>query len=131
MTASRGFWAPLLLALACGPDTISMGYDIPVTNLGTMPSGPAYTCYGDGCPYGECDNDDFFTDVDCDDVYPGPVDDDALFCQPVVEADYCLSVGPSSLETTSWLIQCGGDVATATRCASGCSHGSSEGGRCL
>ncbi|HEX6272936.1 MAG TPA: hypothetical protein VFZ53_07850 [Polyangiaceae bacterium] len=117
------------LAVACGPDTISLGYDEPVVNRGTMPAGAVSSCYGDGCPYGECDNEEFVTDVDCDDVYPGPVDDTALFCEPTEEDDYCLVLGGGFSEEY-WLVRCEGETATATQCGSGCSGGTT-GARCL
>jgi hypothetical protein len=117
------------LLVACGPDTISLGFDEPVVNRGTMPNGAVTSCYGGGCPYGECDNGEFVTDVDCDDVYPGPVDDAALFCEPGEDDDYCLTTGAGFSEDF-WLVRCAGESATATQCGSGCSSGTS-GARCL
>jgi hypothetical protein len=117
--------------VACGPDTVSMGFDSPVENVGTMPNGPVRACWGRGCPYGECDDDEMFSDVDCDDAFPGPVDDDALFCQPGDENGYCVEVGPDVFTTDYWVVDCHGDTAVAERCGRGCSYESPGGASCL
>src|SRR5262245_36296655 len=121
----------LSTAAACEAKWVSMGYDVPVENRGSMPNGPVWSCYGTGCPYGECDNEEFVTDVDCDDVFPGPVDDAALFCQPSVDATYCLLIGDDALAVEYWVVTCGAGVATAERCGSGCSDASFESATCL
>lgn len=118
-------------AAACEAKWVSMGYDVPVQNLGPLPNGPVWSCYGNGCPYGECDNEEFVTDVDCDDAYPGPVDGDALFCQPSAEGSYCLLIGDDSLSVEYWVVTCGGGTATAERCGSGCSDASFETASCI
>lgn len=108
-----------LASSACAADVVSMGYDEPVVNQGTMPVGPVQMCTG-GCPYGECDNSEFFTDVDCDDVYPGPIDENSLFCHPGENVSYCIDIGPDQFITDTWVVHCGGGVATAEQCARGC-----------
>lgn len=116
--------APLVLG-ACGADVVSMGYDVPVVNEGTMPVGQVQTCTG-GCPYGECDNSEFFTDVDCDDVYPGPINQSSLFCHPGENVSYCIDVGPDTFTTDTFVVHCGGGVATAQQCATGCQSSSND-----
>ena len=121
----------VVAATACGPDTISLGYDEPVVNQGTLPNGDVSSCYGPGCPYGECSNDEFVSDVDCDDAYPGPIDDASLFCEPGEDGDYCLEMGSDPLFGDYWVIRCGGGVATASHCGSGCSASSPGTVKCL
>jgi hypothetical protein len=125
--------APLVVfaGVACGPDTISLGYDEPVVNQGALPNGAVSSCYGSGCPYGECSNDEFTSDVDCDDAYPGPIDDSSLFCEPGEEGDYCLEMGSDPFLVNYWAVHCGGGVATATHCGSGCLAESPGAVRCL
>jgi hypothetical protein len=92
------------------------------SNLGgtntEAPTGLVETCFGDACPLGECDNGGFFADVDCSDVYPGPVDRDAVFCSDDLDGSYCLTIVTNAI--ANWAIACTGGMEALDLCDAGC-----------
>lgn len=90
----------------------------PGSSTTTAPTGPVETCFGDSCPLGECDNGRFFAEVKCSDVYPGPVDENSMFCAPGADGGYCLTTATTVL--TDWAINCSGGTPTLERCSAGC-----------
>ena len=92
------------------------------SNLGGVnsdaPTGPVETCFGDACPLGECDNGGFFADVDCSDVYPGPVDEDSEFCATDLDGGYCLTIVTNAI--ARWAVACAGGTETLDFCDGGC-----------
>jgi len=89
---------------------------------GTKPVGPVLYCFGD-CPLGECDNDGFWSDAACTDVYQQPLNASSALCAPAHAGGYCLEIGTDkfNFDNPQFAVNCDASgVASVARCATGC-----------
>jgi hypothetical protein len=102
------------------------------SGVNAQPVGPVFSCFGE-CPLGECDNDMFWADVACSDVYEGPVGSETALCRSADNGGYCLKLGTddSGPDTEYFAINCGaGESPTIAACERGCGI-ENEQARCL
>jgi hypothetical protein len=79
-----------------------------------FPTGEVNLCLGSACPYEECDNELFFSDLPCSTVYPEPLDESSELCPDGLSGGYCLAAGDQQ-----WAINCDTGVASTELCAIG------------
>ena len=88
------------------------------TSSNARPAGSVTTCYGTGCPMGECDNNLVHGTTSCTKTYTMPLTADSKLCVP--DGGYCLILG-RDFNTQYWAIQCASGAPTAKQCNNGCS----------
>jgi hypothetical protein len=80
------------------------------------PMGSARSCFGDACPYGECDDLGVAAARTCVSVYPGPLGDGTPYCREGVTGGYCLMLGVG-ICTDVWSVNCAAGAASISLCA--------------
>lgn len=89
-----------------------------------LPSGKVDSCYGDACPFGECDAGGIFEPA-CSSVYPGPVSPSSMYCAAGASGDYCLVVvTPTTIDY--YAITCSAGSASFRSCPIGCGFAQSK-----
>lgn len=83
------------------------------------PNGPVTTCFGSGCPKGECDNEMFFADTTCSSLFTMDAGPDFPYCNAGENAGYCLEAG-TTFVSPDYAVNCANGKATVLECASGC-----------
>jgi hypothetical protein len=80
----------------------------------TDPDGEVLSCHG-ACPLGEC------TTVAgplaaCSTLYPEPVNDKSVYCNPASSGSYCLVTTNEGDLDDYWVVTCQGDAASFDYC---------------
>lgn len=82
------------------------------------PSGTVNACWGDGCPFGECDDSGFLAGPACKGVYTAPVNSSSVFCSAQETAGYCLLTVTNDL--AYWAVNCVNGTPQVTVCPDSC-----------
>lgn len=103
------------------------------SNPVVYPDAVPKTCLGSGCPLGECDDEGFFADVKCSDVYKKPFDSTYMFCATSSSSDYCGTFGDRATSNEeTFVVHCKDGAATLERCFDGgCGASSGDSYKCL
>lgn len=92
------------------------------TNNAGYPSGPVVSCFGDGCPLGECDNSQFLSDTRCASLYSSNVGPASTYCKAGGSDGYCLEAGSDPVPI--FAVSCAAGKPTIVTCTGGgCSSG--------
>jgi hypothetical protein len=93
-----------------------------------QPVGQPTTCFGEGCPLGECSDFGVTSEPSCSSVYAAPLDEGSALCDAGADGGYCLRLG-ATVCGRWWAVNCDQGDATVEDCsASGKSCSASAGG---
>jgi hypothetical protein len=97
-------------------------HGVPATPMGTVQS-----CFGTKCAIQECDNDMFWADIACSDVYDAPVDASTMYCAADGTGSYCLQVRvPNGFAEDRYAVNCTNGKATILKCNNGCGYSGND-----
>ena len=93
-------------------------HGVPATPMGTVQS-----CFGTKCALQECDNDMFWADIACSEVYDAPVDASTMYCAADGTGSYCLQVRvPNGFAEDRYAVNCTNGKPTILKCNNGCGY---------
>lgn len=86
---------------------------------GSLPTGDVDACFGQACPFGQCDNGSIAAPTRCDDVYSGPVCGASMHCATGASGSHCLTV-VTATAVEYWVVTCTSGTAAGNLCSGGC-----------
>ena len=92
------------------------------------PDGTITTCFGTGCPLGECDDSGFRSAKTCSATYSGPASSATVYCKAGENGSYCLQT--TTTDFSYWAVTCVNGSPSVVYCPDSCGFSEAKGAKC-